>query len=79
LTPMQCRAARVALGLSMRALGKRAGLMGTAVRRFEDGDMLPNLSQRLIRAALEAEGVEFISQSGGEPGVKLSSGTQHVK
>jgi hypothetical protein len=53
--------------------------MGTAVRRFEDGGMLPNLSQRLIRAALEAEGVEFIHQSGGEPGVKLSSGTQHVK
>jgi transcriptional regulator with XRE-family HTH domain len=71
VTPMQCRAARTALGLSMRALGKRAGLMATAVRRFEDGEMLPPLSRRMIRGALESAGVKFASENGGASGVSL--------
>jgi hypothetical protein len=54
----------------MRALGKRAGLMATAIKRFEDGEMLPPLSRRMIRGALEAEGIEFFHQGGGEAGVR---------
>jgi transcriptional regulator with XRE-family HTH domain len=71
VTPTQCRAARTALGLSMRDLGKRAGLMGSAVKRYEDGEMLPSLSQRLIRGALESAGVEFITEDGSGAGVRL--------
>ncbi len=72
MTPMQCRTARTALGLSMRALGKRAGLMATAIKRFEDGEMLPSLSRRMIRGALESAGVEFTSENGGASSVSLA-------
>jgi hypothetical protein len=60
----------------MRALGKRAGLMGSAVRRFEEGEMLPSLSRRMIRGALESAGAEFTFENGDGLGVRVQTARQ---
>jgi len=72
LSSAQCRAARGLVGLTQPALAKSAGLgLSTIVdfersRRFVSGEAVKS-----IRAALERAGVEFISENGGGPGVRL--------
>jgi transcriptional regulator with XRE-family HTH domain len=64
--------ARVALGLGVRELAERAKVSPDTVARLERGDTLKPRTVDALRAALEAAGVEFISQNGGGPGVRLS-------
>jgi transcriptional regulator with XRE-family HTH domain len=71
----QLRAARSLLGWSQTELAKRAGLSLPTVKRVEreDGGG-PNVSEEArnkLRATLEKAGVEFISENGGGPGVRL--------
>ena len=76
MTPAQCSAGRSAVRLTPRGLGQLAGLMTSAVHRFERGDMLPQASQDKLRAALSAAGVEFIVANGSGVGVRLRQPVQ---
>ena len=69
--PVQCRMARVALGLGIREVAGLAGVSTQTVSRLERGEELKPATLAAIRAALEAAGVEFIAENGGGPGVRL--------
>ena len=60
ITPSQIRMARAALGWSVHELGKRAGVAGNTVSRFENGSgaMVDTLER--MQTALESAGVVFI-------------------
>lgn len=73
ILPAQIRMARAALGISVRALGERAGVADSTIHRFEanKGGMQTGTLDR-IQAALEADGVVFLSaDASGGPGVRL--------
>lgn len=71
LLPTQSRMARAALGLGVRELAKLASVSPDTIARLERGDDLRPATVAAIRAALEAAGVQFISENGGGPGVRL--------
>jgi predicted transcriptional regulator len=73
ITPQQIRGARAMLGLTQAELAERAGISKTGLNNIESGGTDPKASTlRAIKAALEAAGVEFISENGGGAGVRLS-------
>jgi predicted transcriptional regulator len=72
MTPVQCKMARVALGLGVRELGTLAKLSTATVARFEGGATLKVRTIEAMQQALEKAGVEFISENGGGPGVRLA-------
>lgn len=63
--------ARVALGLGVRELADLAKVSPDTVARLERGEALKERTVDAIRAALEIAGVEFITENGGGPGVRL--------
>ncbi|WP_245516861.1 MULTISPECIES: helix-turn-helix domain-containing protein [unclassified Mesorhizobium] len=67
------RAARALIGLSQADVARRAGVSIPTVKRCESGSerapMVSAETQDKVRAALEAEGVEFTN--GNQPGVRL--------
>lgn len=63
--------ARAATGLGVRDLAKLAGVSPDTVARLERGEDLRTATVEVIRAALEAAGVEFIPENGGGAGVRL--------
>ena len=72
-TPDQIRAARALIGMSQAALGAMVRLSTKTIKRAEGSGSPPASAAAVaaIRAALEAAGVEFISENGGGPGVRL--------
>ena len=66
--------ARVALSWGVRDLAAAAKVSPNTVARLERGETLNPRPLRVIRAALEAAGVEFIPQNGGGVGVRLKAG-----
>jgi transcriptional regulator with XRE-family HTH domain len=68
---VQCKMARVALGLGVRELAEKAQVAPATVSRLEAGEELKERTVAAIRAALESAGVEFIDENGGGPGVRL--------
>ncbi|RUU81275.1 helix-turn-helix transcriptional regulator [Mesorhizobium sp. M7A.F.Ca.MR.362.00.0.0] len=70
--PIQCRMARAALGWGIRELAEVARVATQTITRLEQGDHLKPKTLEAIRAAFEAAGIEFISQNGGGPGVRLA-------
>ncbi len=68
---VQCKMARVAVGLGVRELASAAGVSTDTVARLERGEVLRPTTLAIIQAALEAAGVVFIDQNGGGPGVRL--------
>ena len=70
-TPGQIRAARALLDLSQVDLAARAQRSISTLKRAESDISSPTSAAALaaIRAALEAAGVEFISENGGGAGV----------
>lgn len=68
---VQCKMARVALGLGVRELAHLAMVAPATVSRLEAGEELKPRTVEAIRAALESAGVEFIPENGGGPGVRL--------
>ncbi len=74
LTLAQCRAARGLLDLSQAKLAESAKVGLSTVKGFEGGSLPVHQNLAAIRFALEAAGVEFIAEDGGEAGVKLRKG-----
>jgi ribosome-binding protein aMBF1 (putative translation factor) len=74
LLSSQIRAARALLRWSAADLAKQAALGANTIRRAEvaeNGTSLTAANELAIRRVLEAAGVEFISENGGGPGVRL--------
>ncbi len=70
------RAARALIGISQAELAQRAGVSVPTVKRCEsEGENIPVVAsetQRKIQIVLEAEGIQFIPENGGGPGVRLA-------
>lgn len=71
ILPVQCRMARVALGLGVRELAEVASVSTQTISRLERGEELRPSTLAAIRAALEAAGVIFVAENGEGPGVRL--------
>ena len=67
---VQCRMARVGLGLSVRALAAMVSCSNETIGRLELGETLRPRTIADIRRVLESLGVEFIDDPDA-PGVKL--------
>ena len=72
----QIRAARALCDLSQEDLARLVGVSSMTIKRAEgSGKPFPSMKTiSAIRAALEAAGVEFITENGGGPGVRLRKG-----
>ena len=71
ILPVQCRMARAALGWGVRELAAAAKVSIDTIARFERGDELKERTIEAIHRALEAQGIDFIDDNGGGPGVRL--------
>ncbi len=72
VTRQQIRAARGLLEWTQAEVADAAGLSLNAMNAIERGASTPRAKNlAAIRSALEAAGVEFISENGGGPGVRL--------
>ncbi|MCY1708404.1 helix-turn-helix domain-containing protein [Pannonibacter sp. SL95] len=71
MMPVQCKMARVALGIGVRELAELAKVAPATISRLERGDELKPRTVDAIRAALETAGVIFIDENGEGPGVRL--------
>ena len=71
MTPEQLRMARAALQLGVRELAALAGVTPNTISRIENGHDAMASTLEKIRTALETEGVQFIPENGGGPGVRL--------
>jgi predicted transcriptional regulator len=74
MLPVQCKMARIALGLGIRDLADIATVSPDTVARMERGDILRARTVESIQRALETAGVEFIAENGGGAGVRLRKG-----
>jgi transcriptional regulator with XRE-family HTH domain len=68
---VQVKMARAALGLGVRELAALAGVAPGTIQRLEAGETLHQRTIIAIREALEREGVVFIDENGGGPGVRI--------
>ncbi|WP_339865082.1 helix-turn-helix transcriptional regulator [Paremcibacter congregatus] len=71
MTPIQCKMARVATGLTVRKLGEITGLAFSTINRYEKTGRANISTVNKMIEALEAAGVEFIPENGGGVGVRL--------
>ena len=71
ITADQCRMARAALRINIRDLAIEAGVSPTTITHLERGESLYPRTVEAIQAVLEAKGIEFISENGGGPGVRI--------
>ncbi|MEM9619411.1 MAG: helix-turn-helix transcriptional regulator [Pseudomonadota bacterium] len=72
ITREQCRAARALIEWSRAELAEAAQVSERTITDFERGARSPiNASLAALTRALESGGVEFISENGGGPGVRL--------
>ena len=71
MNAVQLKMARVALGLTVRQAAEITGSSHDTITRLEAGQSLKENTVAKVRAALEAAGVEFISENGGGAGVRL--------
>jgi len=68
---VQCKMARVALGLGVRDLAAMANVAQATISRLERGEELKESTVQGIQKVLEEAGVIFIAENGGGPGVRL--------
>lgn len=71
LSAVESRLARAGLELGVRELAELAQVSPGTIARLERGERLQTRTLAAIRAALEADGVEFIPIDKGGPGVRL--------
>jgi len=70
----QIRGARGLVGISAAELAERAGVTWKTIQRFETAEGVPpSRSGTLdkVRAALEAQGIEFLGDPETSPGARL--------
>jgi transcriptional regulator with XRE-family HTH domain len=79
ILPIQCRMARVALGLGVRDLAALAEVSPNTIARLERGETLYEQTLETVARALETAGVEFIAENGGGPGVRLKKGQKRPR
>jgi len=72
---VQCKMARVALGLGVRDAAALAQVAPATISRLEAGEELKPRTIDAIRSAFEAAGVQFIDENGGGAGVRLKRKT----
>jgi hypothetical protein len=70
--PSQSRMARGALEWGIRDLARAALVSHDTIVRFERGEELKDKTVDSIREAFERNGVIFIPENGGGPGVRLA-------
>ena len=76
ITASQCRAARGLLDWTQQELADAARIGVATVRQFEGGGAeTRQATLAVLKWALESEGVEFIDENGGGPGVRLRKRT----
>ncbi len=74
LTSMQIRCARFALRWSVQELAERSKVSSSTIKRIESDDGIPGATaanMAALKAALEAEGVEFIGSPSDGPGIRI--------
>lgn len=77
MLPSQCRAARALIEWSRPDLAKESSVSTRSIAAFENGESEPYESTvAAIRAALEGQGVQFIEENGGGPGVRMAKGDE---
>lgn len=69
MRPVQCKMARVGLGIGIRDIAQLAKVSPSTVARFEAGEELLARTVETIQRALEEQGVEFTN--GDALGVRL--------
>lgn len=72
MLPIQCKMARIALGLGVRELAAIAGKSPNTIARFERGEDVRIETVAAIQHALEAGGIALIPENGGGPGVRFA-------
>jgi transcriptional regulator with XRE-family HTH domain len=72
MLPVQCKMARAALGLGVRDVARLAMVAPATISRLESGEELKPRTLSAIQKALETAGIQFISENGGGPGVRLA-------
>jgi transcriptional regulator with XRE-family HTH domain len=79
LTGAQIRAARAALGWSTNVLAEKADVASKTISRFEEVDGIPpsrSSTLLVVKAALEAGGIEFIGSPEKNPGIIIKTEDQ---
>ena len=74
LTGGQIRAARSALGWSVRELAEKTGVGSATIVRYEASDSTPASRKghlETIQTALEEAGIEFIGTPDDGPGIRI--------
>ena len=72
MSPSQCRGARALLDMTQPQLAAAAGIGLSTVVDFErERRSVSKEAAGRMQEALEAAGIEFISENGGGPGVRL--------
>ncbi|MEO1018096.1 MAG: helix-turn-helix transcriptional regulator [Pseudomonadota bacterium] len=74
ITAHQIRGARAMLGWEIAALADASGVHRNTITRLESGQSGNRSTLAALQRALEAAGVEFITENGGGPGVRLRKG-----
>ncbi|MER8918270.1 helix-turn-helix domain-containing protein [Mesorhizobium sp. M0761] len=73
ILPQQIRAARALIDWTREDLANASGVTVRTLARIESSQTLPRTATlQAISSALEAAGIEFISQNGAGPGVRLA-------
>jgi predicted transcriptional regulator len=72
---VQCKMARVALGLGIRELAEMSQVAPATISRLEAGEELKPRTVDAIRQALESAGAIFVAENGEGPGVRLRKGS----
>jgi transcriptional regulator with XRE-family HTH domain len=78
LSPRLCRAARALIGFEQTDLASKSGVSKSTIGAFEikdKGARLSAVNNRAIVETFEREGLEFIPENGGGPGVRLKKST----
>jgi transcriptional regulator with XRE-family HTH domain len=80
ITAAQCRGARGLLGMTQADLAAASGVSLRTITHYEANErrLIPAILAAL-RKALEDAGVEFLTENGGGPGVRLAKRHKHSK
>ena len=73
ITPAQCQSGRKLLRWSINQLATKSGLGVQAVVSFDTGTSQSKFTGEKLQGTFEAAGLEFFTDAGGKPSVRLRS------